>query len=101
MAKMTYKMELAQGITLTKVTIQNKEILLTQDQVSATLYQSTIGYNIYPTDGEVNVFVEASGITGLEWSLEIKIGGEKLREDPIKKSVGVNGKANLNENYPW
>lgn len=102
MAKMTYKMQLASGITLNNLIIHNCIIPLSKDRVSPTVYENTTGRELYITADEVSVFVEAYGtMIGLEWTLEIKIEGEKLTDDPIKQEVRANGNAGLTKKYPW
>ncbi len=102
MAKMTYKMVLAEGISLQKLTIHHKNMPLTTDRVSATLYQNTSGRELNIAEDEVQVVVQATGnMVGLEWSLEITIEGEKLTEDPITQTTAPGGDASLNKSYPW
>lgn len=102
MAAMTYTLTLAEGMTLQNLTIHHKNMPLSADRVSATRYQSKKVRQIHVTEDKIEVFVQASGnMTGLEWSLEITIEGEKLTELPITQTTAPGGDASLNSSYPW
>jgi hypothetical protein len=100
MATMNYKLVLAEGMSLHKLVIHQLNVNVGNDRKSPTVYEGS--GTIYPTEDKILLHVEVSSpMVGLEWELDITVGGIKLTETPIKCRTTPSGKADVTLTLPW
>lgn len=102
MATLKFELTLVQGMSIDYLRfdnytpIQENNVLIT-----GNVCKNKEPITVYPVSDKLHVEIEITGNAGFEWQINIWMNGNKITDDPIKKTVNSAGRADYSDDLNW